>query len=407
MNPIITGSMALRRYFPFFRNYYDSDIDLWILEGEAYEKTSFYQDFQHISGEIYRKIESDSILSIDGLILPSPSHLLTIKLSHMSWDISWYKHYSDAVFMQRLGIEIDYDLFRLLKNFFKKKYGDKPSLSLKKDKQSFFDDSVNYIIDHDALHDAVAGEGSEPIYKRLLSDKNEVMLDREKFRSLSFEKKILLFQEEITTIAIERWLIPSNGEATYRISSAFFLSLKKVVISLTKGWATDFILFNLYKFEPKTDLFYNAKKVYDIIKFIETKPESDDTDSCALSIMSEFLRRDSEIFGVQFGFDDRKNKSWSLEFLADYIYNKTTLLDNQIRIHNNYGIIKYDHGFVGKYDKFVIDNFPETYPEIIFRIDDKFYKLTGLIKSGNLNDKYLNINIKSVTPKEKIVNIYI
>ncbi len=405
MNPVLTGSTSLRRYFPFFRDCYDCDIDLWVPEGESYTKNSSLEDILYIPKEIYEKISQESFLSYDGYIIPSPSHLLTIKLSHMSWDIVWYKHYIDVIFMQNSGIEVDFDLFKSLKSFFRKKHGDKVSLSLRKDKKSFFTDEVNYIIDHDKLHEAVAGKDSEPAYKRLLLNDNEVMINRDKFKELSLEEKIQLFQEEITTIAIERWLIPENGIATYSISCAFFLSIKKVITNLTKGWATDFILFNLNKFKPQIHLFQNAAKVYDIIKIADFTEQIDKNNSDLLKILNNFLERENKL--ICNSITNKLDTKVGLENAVKYIYNESQIVDNNERLKLNYEIIKYNDGFISKVNQFIIDRFPETHSEVIFRIDDSFYKLSGLIKRRLSSDVISNIEIRQVKPVTKLVNIYI
>ena len=54
-----------------------------------------------------------------------------------------------------------------------------------------------------------------------------------------------MFREEITVIAIERWLVHDNSISWYQ---AYTLSLKKVITRLTKKWACDFIIFNLDEF---------------------------------------------------------------------------------------------------------------------------------------------------------------
>lgn len=179
--------------------------------------------------------------------------LYTIKSSHLGWDNPmWPKHLQDLLVMKHKGCNIKEALYEMLLKHWSKVLSDKSFLSLKQDKEGFFNDYVDYKVDHDLLHDIAAGE-STPIYKKCLKTNEDVLIDKNKFDILSREEQIKMFREEISVICFERWVIPSlysnniNGNMTsWRKSYPW--AVRKTITSLTKGWATDFLVRNLEVF---------------------------------------------------------------------------------------------------------------------------------------------------------------
>lgn len=166
----------------------------------------------------------------------------TIKCSHLAWDIHWQKTKLDILWLKAKGCKLLPELYELLKKHWVKEKGDKDFLSLDKTKEEFFDDYVPHRYDHDYLHTLVSFP-NEPAYIGCL--KGEVLIDKKLFDKLSFSNQIKMFREEITVIACERYLIPSNK---YSWFDAYKLALKKTIISLTKNWANTFIITNLEHF---------------------------------------------------------------------------------------------------------------------------------------------------------------
>lgn len=175
----------------------------------------------------------------------TPDAIYTIKCSHAAWDIHWDKTISDIAYLKRRGCKLIPELYLALYNYWKTIHGDKSFLSLKKNKDDFFNDYVPYVYDHDLLHEIVA-KPNKPMYNKCLKDNEQVLIDKVKFEKLPKEEQIQLFKEEICTIALERWLIPSN----FRIPKvkAYRMALKKTITNLTKNWATLFILDNIEDF---------------------------------------------------------------------------------------------------------------------------------------------------------------
>lgn len=232
-NYIVIGSTALARY----------------------NKDRKFNDFDFVFLENVKPVK-DKILDGNPLpkeifdLIPCELHnyeyyatldaLYTIKLSHMSWNIFWLKHYNDILWMRDNGAVLIEPLFTKLQEHWKQVHGGKDFLSLNKSKDSFFDDFVDYEYDHDYLHELVAFP-NKPMYTYVLKDGEQVLVDKNKFDELSFEDQLELFREEITVIACERFLLP--GRANWR--QAYVKALQLTTTNLTKNWANVFILKHL------------------------------------------------------------------------------------------------------------------------------------------------------------------
>lgn len=204
----------------------------------------------------------DSLRGFDGVLMPedimaafnqdsvfaSINDVYTIKISHMPWDIFWNKHKQDVLFLKKKGAKLNHKLYELLKPHWQEKHGNKPQLSLNRSKDSFFDDAVVKVYDHDYLHELVA-HPHIPVYRTVLKDGHEVLTDRNKFLALPFGEKVRMLREEIYVIMLERWVIPQfNNPKKLTVPQAWALSLRKTVTALTKGVYSEFICENLEYF---------------------------------------------------------------------------------------------------------------------------------------------------------------
>jgi len=115
---------------------------------------------------------------------------------------------------------------------------------LDQSKETFFQDEVGYIYDHDTIHEAIAIMDA-PAYKEYMKDGAEVMVDKEKFFALSEIKQLLGVYEETCVLALERCLIPFDYQPTPK--QAFVMALSKVCTSITSGWFREFAYQNFYK----------------------------------------------------------------------------------------------------------------------------------------------------------------
>lgn len=195
------------------------------------------------------------IPEIDGYA--TPDAVYTIKCSHLGWDIKWDKHKNDVLKLKKLGCKLIPGLYRVLVEYWRKTNGDKEHLSLYKTKKDFFNDAVPYVYDHDYLHKVVAFPNN-PVYTLCLKDGQDIAIDKDKFKLLPIEQQLRMFKEEIVVIAAERWLINPKCQGKYHWLKAYNFAVHKIITSLTKGWATDFMIEHLeYFVKPEYSYFKN------------------------------------------------------------------------------------------------------------------------------------------------------
>lgn len=241
---LITGSSSA-----YYHNLVDSfPKDLDTFYKEAVETSG--EDSHIVPEEIYDILYSNST---EGFI--SADDLYTLKCSHLQWDIKWEKTKRDVLLYKSKGCEINEELYKLLVKHWYKEHGDKSFLNLSKDKESFFQDNVKYIYDHDHLHEVCArGLGlSEPTYKRCLKDGEEVLIDNGKFDSLTLDEKVSMFRQEIAVIAFERWVV--FGKVSW--FEAHMKCVKKTITNLTKGSSSDFLVKHLELFVKPDYSYYS------------------------------------------------------------------------------------------------------------------------------------------------------
>jgi len=244
---IIIGSTAIKHWIPDFRE--PNDRDVAISKGISFAPLTG-KDFIQLPPEILDILPQDSgYATLDAIY--------TIKCSHLGWDIKWQKHKSDVLYLKAKGCKKLPELYSKLTEYWRKENGNKPFLSLYKKKDDFFNEYVPYVYDHDYLHELVAYP-NPPVYSYCLCDGADVAIDKDKFDKLSLDLQLRMFKEEISVIAAERWLIPGKICGKYTWMQAYHLALHKTVVSLTKNWATDFLIDHLdYFAKPELSYFYH------------------------------------------------------------------------------------------------------------------------------------------------------
>ena len=239
---VVVGSSAIKCWLgDKFRE--PNDVDIW-------------QDYP-VTGTKFDRVEMPrEILSLfpSGGAIASLDELYTIKCSHLGWDILWEKHKKDVLLLKHHGAKLIPKLYLALVEHWKKEHGNKDFLSLYKTKPEFFTDGVEYVCDHDYLHELVA-HPNLPVYTKCLKDKEDVAIDYDKFMQLPFSERVRMFREEISVIACERWLIPDKYRGKVKWHEAYRYALRKTITSLTKNWATEFLVLNLEEF-VKPDFSY-------------------------------------------------------------------------------------------------------------------------------------------------------
>jgi hypothetical protein len=229
-------------------------------------------DATPVSEEIFRTLYSRATEIGENTRVISPIDLLTLKLSHLGWDLDWFKHHKDvlnliselrelAIIKGELSDIIDRDLFKSLYSWWDSINSGKRALSLNMSKEEFFDDAVEKVYDHDYLHELVAYP-DPPLYSLCQREGAEVSIDVKKFSKFSHDKKVRMFREEATVISIERWLVNPNMKIVPTWEWSYGQALKKLCTTLTKGWATRFCILNIEELSRLDEsLLIHAKKV--------------------------------------------------------------------------------------------------------------------------------------------------
>lgn len=322
----------------------------------------------------------------------TPADILTIKMSHMAWDTKWDKTKRHVLYLLNLGYKPNKSLYLLLKHHWQSVYGSKDHLSLAKTKSKFFNDYVTYVYDHDYLHELVSYP-KEPTYISCLKNNEEVLICRNKFNLLSYDKQLSMFREEITVIAIERWLVNPINKGKVCWTKAYSMALKKVVTSLTKNWATDFVIFNLPSlYKPDYSYFKYALKMLGV----EMKVDLQQFKELCKRLNADDTDLGDMIFHMAIGcFEGFIGEHADFPSYPDYNSKKDIVLN----IINELG---YEHlheeggGEGGAEDC-----------EGVFRLGDTIYKAYYTYYSHDGYDySYIQHTLREVKPVEKTITVY-
>jgi hypothetical protein len=194
--------------------------------------------------DLWRK--NSGILAGDYFLLPD--EVLTFKMSHRyKKDSPHFKKCMDDILeLRRLGYET---IPEYLKDWFKLReketYNYKhPKLNQSKD--GFFNpnEGIDYIYDHDTIHEAVK-TFDRPAFMLIMDDQADVFCSKQKFFSLPKELQLATVLEESYTLALERSQIPNNFKPDAKAS--FLKALEKVCTSISSGWWKEFSYDHYYQ----------------------------------------------------------------------------------------------------------------------------------------------------------------
>lgn len=196
------------------------------------------------------------------------SDLYLIKMSHRYKRNSphFLKTMSDIKFLRgKLGIDWCSNWLKDQEELFKLREAESydyahPRLNVSS-KDFFNGDGVQYVYDHDSIHEAVAlyevpvSAGgvidwkTRPAYTFYMKDGSEVMTSKEKFFSVHEDIRLYGVYEESCVLALERSQIPhglgKEGGPSARWS--FEMALMKVCTSITSGWFREYAWENYQK----------------------------------------------------------------------------------------------------------------------------------------------------------------
>lgn len=303
--------------------------------------------------------------------------LYTIKLSHLPYDIFWWKHVQDILLLKKHGAKINQTLYDKLKDHWKSEHGgSKSHLSLYQSKDQFFDDFVPKQYEHDYLHELVAFP-AQPMYISCLKDGEDVFIDKDKWNLLSFEQKVRMMKEEIAVIALERWLIPSLTKKNnqFTIQQSWNRSVHKTVTRLTKGEFSCFIVENIEEFlNPLEKEMLHTLEVLNLKEIYMTNKIN----------FVDFIEMVDEIL-VEEGFPHEWEEKW----------NEYDILHGDFPENSRVEFIKREGGGEGGTE--------DCYS--VIKVDGVFYKVTYSYYSHyGFETDYAEVFV--VSPKKKIITVY-
>lgn len=209
-----------------------------------------------------------------GLACATPELVYTLKMSHRYLKNSPYfkKTMDDILVLRKLGYGIPDYLMDWYKQRMKETYS-YAHPRLNQSREDFFsDDGINYIYDHDTIHEAVKSFAT-PAFELIKEDKAEVFCSKEKFYSSPEHIKLATVLEETYVLALERSQIPFNFEI--KPQQSFLKALEKVCTSITSGWWREYAWENYHDvlrlYDPSYVKKFHKAKADGVIKPYKAK----------------------------------------------------------------------------------------------------------------------------------------
>lgn len=204
-----------------------------IFEGEITWKGS-------TAATLAKLVRSDpDTIERSGFLIPSIHVLYMLKMSHRYLKNSphFLKTMLDIRELRAAGAEIT----PRYEEFFKRREAETysyahPKLNVSKD-GFFTGDGVEYVYDHDSIHEAVK-HLDRPAYLYYKHDDADVMCAKDKFFAADEMVRLYGVLEESYVLALERSQIPHHRKLTPRQS--FEIALMKVCTSITSGWFREY-----------------------------------------------------------------------------------------------------------------------------------------------------------------------
>lgn len=175
-----------------------------------------------------------------GECVASRDVLYMLKMSHRYRKNSphFLKTMQDIKVLRGAGAKIRDDQYDFFKRREAKTY-DYPHPKLDVSKAEFFKgDGIEYVYDHDSIHEAVK-QSARPAYLNFKKTDKDVMTDKKLFfEGISESFRLFAVLEEAYVLALERSIIPHPGVLTPK--QAFDKALMKVCTSITSGWFREY-----------------------------------------------------------------------------------------------------------------------------------------------------------------------
>lgn len=176
---------------------------------------------------------------VSTVYVPSKNMLYDFKMSHRFRKNSphFLKTMSD---IKNMRLEItDHKRSEEYKRFFRlredKQLGKHPNLNVIK-REFFKKEEINYIYDHDDLHEAVK-HLDKPAYKYFIYPDKEVLCSKELFDELPYNVQLLATLEEAYVLAAERSQLQGFNISRRK---SFEIALERLCTCTTSGWFREF-----------------------------------------------------------------------------------------------------------------------------------------------------------------------
>jgi hypothetical protein len=213
----------------------------WIVEGST--NCEFEIITPGTSSDLLTDLITDEWLETPFGYIPPVDLLFAIKDTHKYKKFNnsaagFWKTATDWHMMKQLGAKVrpEYSEFHKLRQ--EESYaGQKhPKLNVKKD-DFFKDDGLEYLYEHDDLHEVVKLY-DRPAYTYYLKDNEPVLCDKNKFFSVSEEIRLAGCLEEALTLGLERSYIPHKG--VWDPDYIFKFALAKTASTITSGFFREY-----------------------------------------------------------------------------------------------------------------------------------------------------------------------
>lgn len=196
-----------------------------------------------------------------------PDLLYTIKLSHLSYNINWWKHLKDVLFLKQKWCKVVEEFYYLLMEDWKIIHW-KKKVKLNVKNEDFFKWNIYRRFEHDFLHSQYALHW-EPMNFKIREDLSSPKCSKELWNKLSHQEKIDCVVEELYVLTTERYLFtkkpsPYINKLDYAKKEMLFT----MITSTTSGWFNLFIKDNIEEiidYKPKLIL----DKIEELLKIVE------------------------------------------------------------------------------------------------------------------------------------------
>lgn len=174
-----------------------------------------------------------------GIQFATPNEVYALKTSHKYKKNSphFHKTRKDIILLKEHGCKIPAHLKAWWKDRVRETYNYKhPRLKGVSKGEFFNDDGIDYVYDHDAIHEVVKNL-HQPAYRFFQPDGEEVHTSKEEFHAQPKYVKLYAVLEESYVLSLERSIVPFKlfGDAE-KCRKAFDIALEKVCTSITSGW---------------------------------------------------------------------------------------------------------------------------------------------------------------------------